>query len=189
MTRRPTCGPLGLLLLACAAIALVGCTSKPTGYSDFDAGTDFSGFRTFAFMPKNTLVVSAPAPVNPALESILREEVRAYLTRRGYGYSADADEADFLVGFAVGATPTSRTTSFGDNSNQVRIVGQAVEAETVTQDATTAGLVIDFYDRPSGRKQWMGWTVQEMSMGDRMELRQTVHDAVTIILANFPPEA
>ena len=78
------------------------CTSLPTGYSDFDPGTDFSTFRTFAFIPENTMIVASPNPVNPALEPTLKEEVRKHLTRQGYRYTSNPEQADFLVGFAIG---------------------------------------------------------------------------------------
>ena len=134
------------------------------------------------------LVVSSPSPVNPALQPILVEEVQAYLTKRGYAYAADVKDADFTIGFAIGGAPTAKTTVFGDNYNQVRIIGDGVDEEIVTQESTQAGLAIDFYD-PSGGKKWTGWAVQEITMGDQMRLRSTVRDTVALILKKFPPES
>ena len=176
---------LGLLL---AGLSLIGCTAAPVGQSLFDESTDFSTYRSFAFPTEDVLVVSSASPVNPALEPILVEEVQAYLTKRGYRFVTDPAAADFTIGFAVGGNPSTRTTAFGDNYNQVRIIGAGVDDEVVNQDSTRAGLMIDFYDR-SGTKKWMGWAVDEITMGDQMQLRSTVRDIVAIILKNFPPEA
>ena len=68
------------------------------------------------------------------------------------------------------------------------MVGQTQSAEVVTQESTEAGLVIDLYQQPSGDKKWMGWTVQEITMGDMQRLRVTVSELVGVILGHFPPE-
>jgi len=176
------------ILLALAGGLLIGCTAAPVGQSQFVEGTDWSAFRSFAFVEDHLLVVASANQVNPALEPILVEEVQTYLTKRGYRLVPRAADADFTIGFAIGGAPTMRTTTFGDNYNQIRVVGQGVDEETVTQESTQAGLLIDFYD-PSGNKKWTGWAVQEISMGDQMRLRSTVRDTIAIILKNFPPGA
>jgi hypothetical protein len=176
-----------LTALLCALL-FAGCTAKPTGYSDFDVATDFSGFRTFSFVPDNTLVVASPDPVNPALEPTLIEETRKYLVRNGYRYTEDPADADFLVGFAVGGTPTARTTAFTSNRRQVYVVGQTRDDQVVTQQGTEAGLVIDLIDRESGQKKWMGWAVEEITMADQKRLRVTVNELIGVILQHFPPD-
>ena len=80
------------------------------------------------------------------------------------------------------------TTVFTGNQRQVYVVGQTQSAEVVTQESTEAGLVIDLYQQPSGDKKWMGWTVQEITMGDMQRLRVTVNELVGVILGHFPPE-
>ena len=179
---------LAVLLLLGAA--LTGCQAKPVGYSDFDVETDFSGFRSFAFLPERTLVVATPNPPNPALEPTLKEETARYLSRRGFRQATSAEEADFLVGFTVGGTPTLRTTAYTDTYRQVQIVGSSTDLHAVVanQESTQAGLVIDIFDRSSGEKKWMGWTIREITMGDLMRLQVTVRDLVGNILQHFPPD-
>ena len=179
---------LAFFLALVSTALLAGCTAKPTGYSDFDAATDFTGFRTFAFVPDRTLLVASPDPVNPELEPILIDETRKYLVRHGYRYSENPAEADFLVGFSLGQTPTARTTAFTSNQRQVYVVGETLDDQTVTQQGTEAGLVIDVIDRASGSKKWMGWAVEEITMGDRKRLRLTVSEVVGVILQHFPPD-
>lgn len=176
------------VLLILTSTALLGCMAAPVGQSRYPEGADFSSYRSFGFVEDNVLVVAAASPVNPALEQILVEEVRAYLTRRGFQYVPSAADADFTIGFAVGANPSARTTAFGNNYNQVRIVGRGVDDVVVTQESSRAGLLIDFYDR-AGNKQWIGWAEEEITMGDQIRLRSTVQDAVSVILKNFPPKS
>ncbi len=184
--RHPSSPAVTLILLA----GLLGaCTSLPTGYSDFDPETDFSTFRTFAFLPDNTLVVASPNPVNPQLEPTLKDQTRKTLTRKGYEYTSNPEQADFLVGFSLGGTPTARTTVFTSNQRQVYVVGETQPTEVVTQESTQAGVVIDLYDQASGEKKWMGWSVQEITMGDIKRLQVTVGEIVGVILGHFPPDA
>lgn len=68
-------------------IVLTGCASRPVGHSDFDASTDFSGYRTFSWMSEHPLFVASPDPVNPALEGILMEEIQTYLTSQGFNFT------------------------------------------------------------------------------------------------------
>jgi hypothetical protein len=176
------------LVLTLALGSLAACTAKPTGYSDFDLNTDFSKFRTFAFMPDKTLIVASPDPVNPALEPTLKEETRKVLTRKGFEYAENPEDADFLVGFAIGQTPTARTTAFTSNQRQVYIVGEGQQNQVVTQQGTEAGLVIDLLEQSSGEKKWMGWAIDEITMGDMKRLRVTVNEIVGVILKHFPPD-
>ncbi len=177
-------------LIAFMIVGLLGgCRALPTGYSDFDPDTDFSDFRTFAFVPEHTLVVASPNPVNPQIEPTLIEETRKALTRKGYQFTSDPEQADFLVGFTLGGTPTARTTVFTDNQRDIFVVGQTQRTEVVTQEGTDAGMVIDMYDQASGQKKWMGWAIEEITMGDIQRLRLTISELVGVILDHFPPEA
>lgn len=187
-SRRFSSATVPAALLSALLLGLGACTSLPTGYSDFDPATDFSTFETFAFLPEKTLFVASPNPVNPQLEPTLKDEVRKALTRKGYAFTAEAEQADFLVGFSVGGTPTARTSVFLGDQRQVYVVGQTRPTEVVTQESTEGGLVIDLYEQESGEKKWMGWAIQEITMGDIKRLRVTVNEMVGVILDHFPPE-
>ena len=180
--------PSYLAIVPLLTALLAGCASAPKGYSDFDIETDFSSFRTFAWVPGKTLVSASPNPTNPALEPTLKEEVRRYLTNRGFRYVEDPEAADFVIGFSVGGTPTIRTTAFTDNYRQVQIVGTSRSAQVVNQESTEGGLVIDLYDVSSGQKKWMGWSVTEVTMGDQMNLTPLIRQLTGVILQHFPPE-
>jgi hypothetical protein len=170
--------------------ALVGCASKkPIGYSDFDTETDFSNFHSFAWISRNPLFVASADAVNPALEGVLMEEVKSNLTRHGFQYVADPEEADFVVGFTVGGRDTMHTTVYSQSYRSSYRTGgwTATRIGVFDQDSTQAGIVIDIFDQAKAEKKWMGWAIQELTMNDRRFLRETVRDLVKIILANFPP--
>jgi hypothetical protein len=175
-------------LCAVLTVLLLGCAGRPVGYSDFDPGTDFSGFRTFAWLPGKVLVTATPNPVNPGLEGILKEETLAYLNGRGYRFADDPRQADFVIGFAVGGAPTVHTATFRQSYRDFPIIGRSPPVEVAAQEGIEANLVIDLYERKSGRKKWMGWSVTEVTRSDQLNLRPGVRQLVGTILKHFPPE-
>jgi len=179
---------LGVLSLLCVGFWLAGCVAKPVGYSDYDKETDFSAFRTFAFVPDRTLVVASPDPVNPALEGTLKEVVRNYMTGRGFSYTDNPAAADFLVGFTVASADTVRTTMYIDNYRQVRVFGTGLDAAVVNQQSADGALVIDFFLQPDRQKKWMGWTITEITRSDQVNLKRAARELVGIILGHFPPD-
>ena len=180
----------GLLfgVLSGMLFGIAGCATKQTGYSDFDVGTDFSTYQSFSWIPGKALVLTSPDPVNPALEGFLKAAVQDNLSGRGYRYTANAEEADMLIGFAVGSTSTVRTTAFTESYRQSQIVGSMLETEVVNQESMEGGIVIDIYDQASGEKKWMGWTETEITRSDQVNLQPAVREQVGIVLAHFPPD-
>lgn len=179
------------LLLAMVLGTLIGCASKkPIGYSDFDKETDFSNYHSFAWISPNPLFVAVAAAVNPALEGVLKEEVKSNLTRRGFRYVTAPDQADFVVGFTVGGQETMRTTVYSQSYKSSWRAGGFTYGQVgvFVQDSTEAGIVIDIFDQAKAEKKWMGWAIQELTMNDRRFLEETVHDLVKIILGHFPPD-
>jgi len=171
-------------------MVLVGCASKkPVGYSDFDRETDFSNYTSFAWISRNPLFVADANAVNPALEDVLKEEVKSNLTNRGFRYVSDPAQADFVVGFTVGSQESMRTTVYSESYKSSWMVGGMTYTQVgvFSQDSTQAGIVIDIFDQAKAEKKWMGWAIQELSMNDRRYLQETVHDLVAIILDHFPP--
>ena len=172
------------------AVALVGCASKkPTGYSDFDPETDFSSYRSFAWISDKPLFIANANAANPALEGVLMEEVKSSLTRSGFRFVSDPEQADFVVGFTVGGRDTMHTTVYRQSYRSSWRAGgyTATQVGVFDQDSTQAGIVIDIFDQAKAEKKWMGWAIQELTMNDRRFLQETVHGLVKIILSDFPP--
>ncbi len=188
--RRVANSAAALLWLALGiTLGLAGCASKPVAYSDFDEETNFSSYHNFAWISQNPLFVTSPGATNPALESILKDEVRSNLTGRGFQYTSNPEEADFVIGFTVGGQDTMRTTVYSQRYRSSWIVGghTFTQIGVHSQDSTTGGIVIDVFDQAKAEKKWMGWAIQEITMNDRRFLQDTVRELVTIILAEFPP--
>jgi len=177
----------GIILVACGLA--FGCAGNdPVAYSDFDPEADFSTYRTFAFISAHPLVMTTIDQGNPALEGYLMEEVKAYLTGRGFQYVSRKADADFVIGFASGSQDTLNTAVYSGTYDHHIYWGRIRGTQVALQGGTEAGLVIDIFDQASARKKWMGWASGEMTMADEIELQETVRDIVPVILASFPPD-
>jgi len=177
---------LGTTLLLCSVVW--GCaTSEPIGYSDFDPETDFSAYQTFTFISKNPLARTTVDLANPALEGYLIEEVKSYLTKRGYHYVSRKADADVVIGFAAGSRDTLSSFVYTGTYDHDILYGRIRGIEMHTHSGTEGSLVIDIFEESSASKKWMGWASMEMTMDDEIELQYTVRDLVRIILEHYPP--
>lgn len=175
-------------VLMLALLMLAGCAGKPVGYSDFDQATDFSRYRSFSWISEHPLFVASPDPVNPALEGVLMDEIKTYLNSRGFTFTPNADDADFVIALEAGSRNGVQTSLYPANyRNQELILGRDRVSEISTQDFTQGGIVIDIFDRPSAQKKWMGWTQSEITQQDRMNLQPVVRELVHAVLSHFPP--
>lgn len=175
--------------LALCLLLVAGCAAKPRGYSDFDPGTDFSSYRSFSWISARPLFVNSPNPVSPALQGMLMQEVRDYLTSRGFSFRPEAADADFVIAFTIGSEVGVQTANYPGRYGDANIVGEGWQAETGTQDYTEVSLVIDIFDRATAQKKWMGWSQQELTMTDRLHQQSLARESVRRILAHFPPDA
>jgi len=83
--------------MALIALTLSACTTLQVG-SDFDRSANFSGYHTFAWMPRERYGSSNPLVVQRAQDAI-----QAELVHRDFSYVGDSAAADFVVDFTIGA--------------------------------------------------------------------------------------
>ena len=129
-----------------------------------DAAFDFGPLQTFAWMSSEKL----PGRALPENDAIIREEVVAALTARGYG---PAEEPDFLVIYYVGLQDqvSVRRESSGDTH------------VTPYEEGT---LILEFYAPGQDRPIWRGEAEDAL---DRQRVRRQVRKIVGKMLKGFPP--
>jgi hypothetical protein len=81
--KTPAWRPLFVLSLFCLISACAVREGKTSIYADYDPGTSFTDYRTFAWMTQNPLVASTPDVVNPNLQTNLMAETAAQLKNKG----------------------------------------------------------------------------------------------------------
>jgi Domain of unknown function (DUF4136) len=167
------------------ATIVAGCSSVSAKH-DFNRAVDFDDYKTFSWISAHPLV-AAPAGTNPLLEGRIQQTARELLMAKGYRFVEDPEQADFVVGFAVGATDKVRIDSY-PASYRGAWHWPGVYAQDVNVRQFIEGrLTVDIFDVATHQPAWHGWATKNVTPKDQSDSRPAIREALTAILANFPP--
>ena len=178
-----------LFLASLALTALPGCETIKV-VSDHDPSFSFSGYDSFAWMSAHPMVTAGPG-MNPLIEGRIMAVITETMRAKGISLVPTAEQADFVVSFSVGArervsvTSTPYPVAYRGAWRWGRAYYNAVD---VRQD-TEGRLAIDIFDAKEKRPVWHGYATANVSSAtDRAERQALLREAVTKILAEFPPK-
>ena len=174
----------GLMLLMVAVLVLAACTTTPTPHvvSDYERSAQFSTFHNF------TLIARPQASIQGALvEQRTYDAIRAELTSKGFTYVPDPAQADFVVDFSVGSQDRLDAKSYPTNFASPWNPGAwGNEADVRWYQQGTLAIVA--FDVRSRRAVWRGMAEKQLSRSDIEHSERPIREAVTAVLANFPPK-
>ena len=176
------------ILAACVLVA--GCAvreAKPIAFADYDRETDFSGYRSYAWMSVNPLYVATIQPVNPSLQKYLMDETSAQLTALGMRKVARPEDADFVVAFSVGTRDDLQINNYPAKYRQFATGSIGYRARSEVREVTTGAITIDVFNQASGQRTWTGWATTGLTMDVRANSEPIVREMVRLILEVFPP--
>jgi hypothetical protein len=171
------------------SLLLAACASLKVG-SDFDRTNNFSGYRSFAWMPREHHGTDNPLVAQRALDAI-----QADLTRKGFSHVEEAAAADFVVDFTIGAHERTDIQSYPAPYAGPWIWGYpdwwgypywGSEIDVRTYREGT--LSIDMFDAHTHKAVWHGWAKKELSQADIDRSEAPIRSAVAAVLAPFPPK-
>lgn len=174
-----------LLLLSACAIR----EAAPQAGADYDRGTDFSSYRTFAWMSANPLLNATSQPVTPNLEVNLMRETARELASKGFTKVATPGEADFVVSFVIGTRDSLQVNSYPPRYRPFGNIGSDLPEAVETREVTTGAISIELFNRRSGQRIWTGWATTGLTMDVRANAAETTREMVELIMAQFPPES
>jgi len=186
MGRRALAGLVPALVLfglSCAAVRV---------NEDYDPSVDFSGLKSFAWIPGTTPQSGDIRLDSPLIDARVRAAIERTLAERGYRKLAEGTP-DFLVGYHLSM----------DQKLDVRTVnsgvgvgfgygrygrGGVVGFDTTVQQYDEGTLIIDIANGADDRLIWRGWGSQRLRRNPSPEqTTQAIDRAVTEILKQFPP--
>jgi hypothetical protein len=168
-----------LVALACATVHVS---------ADYDPGTDFAAYRSYAWLPHSPEATGHPRLDSPMVQDRVRRGIDRSLGEKGYGIGGD--EADFFVTYhlAVDRRLDVRTmdrTLYGRYGYRMSI------PETTVDEYDEGSLVIDVVDARSRRVVWRGIGRGRLrgasGTQDPVQLEQRAYEVVHEVLAEFPP--
>jgi Domain of unknown function (DUF4136) len=182
-------GPLLTAFLATATVAgLVGCNGPSVQY-DYDARTNYSGYRTFDWTAE-----PAPAPVpgggfdNPIMNDRVRRAVETELAAKGFHRDVTTDP-DFLITYYPRREPGRSQqvhlgVGFGMGPLGIGVGGPVGDPHREAM----AGIVLEIQDYKSRTLVWKA-TAEGALQGsdDPAQADADVTEAVRGMLKRFPP--
>jgi hypothetical protein len=181
-----------ILLLAALGIA---CSSVRTSH-DFDPGTDFSAWRSYAWYASESPRTGDPRLDNPLLHDRIVAAVDRTLAARGYALVQDRTP-DFYVNHHLSTEQRldvrTMNTGYAGGPYGGRWGGAGWGGvgwtETRVEQYEEGTLVIDFVDASARRLVWRGSGTRRLSRNPQPDrVTERVNEAVDEILAQFPPK-
>jgi hypothetical protein len=167
----------------CLAALAAGCASPLyDSRAEYDAGTDFTAFRSYDWLP------DPPAAEGDAeLRAEIRAEADEWLSR--HGLRRDAGAPDLLTAVHTGSRERATSKGIGRSERSItRYAGVPGSVPAHRYRYEEGSLAIDFLDPGSREALWHGSVKVELHADmDATRRANLVKDAVRKLLAQFPP--
>ena len=184
-----------LLALAGLAILISACSSNPP-VIDYDKSIDFSGYGSYAFISDHPLMRAPDSPPgSPLLEGKLIRATDEFLQAKGFTKVDNAEEADFAIGFTVGARDKIRVNSYPQPYHPYYGAWgwggpyYAGSSNVDVQQYTEGTLAIDIYDVKEHKPAWHGVATKRVTDSMRRNPDESINELIVAILGGFPPGA
>jgi hypothetical protein len=181
---------LRIALVLLFGAALLACSTVSVDY-DYDPSVEFSGFRTYAWLPRPEATEGAdPLLTSPLLDARIRRSIDFHLAKGGYQKVQD-EAPDFQVAYHVGIASKVDVDTIYHGYGRVGWAGGGW-ADTVVREYEEGTLLIDFLDPMDGELAWRGTgqtRLQDAGEQSPEERDALVDEVVTKILAGFPPKS
>lgn len=175
---------------AAAALLLTGCATGPKVRSDAAANTNFSAYKSFAFMPEPA---TDKAGYTTLVTQHFKDAITAEMTALGYRYQQN--NADLLVNFNsnvetrtdVRSTPTA-TIQYGYYNYRRGIYAgfpfYANDVDTIRYKYGTVN--IDIVDAAKNQLVWEGIAEGTLKRADLEQPKQAIAEVVALIFQQYP---
>jgi hypothetical protein len=182
----------GFSVLACVAVLLASCASKPTIESDYDHTVDFSQYKTYGFF--NPMGIENPN-YSSIYGSIFRAAISKEMESRGYVQSDNPDLMLNVSGRLQDKTKVTTTSDpymgggyYGYRRGAYGAWGGYGYGTTTHVSNYTEGTVnVDMVDRAQKRMVWEGVAVGRVNeKKTNEETRANIYAGIKEMFAGYP---
>lgn len=168
------------------AVVITGCATMNLA-TDYDPSANFSGLKTYAWVPSPSRGPDDPRVDNTLLESRIHAAVDSALAAKGYRQDTSG-KPDFLVGYHAAVRDKMDVYAMNDMYGYRRGWGWGVSDVQVYQ-YEEGSLVLDVVDPTTKQLLWRGSAQAEVNRRLAPEAReQRIQEAVRRLLERFPPK-
>lgn len=186
---------LAMLISGLAAI-VSACSSSREVWTDYDRSVNFAQFKTFEIMGHEGhggLSNNYDSLIDQRIDTTIRQQMSA----KGL---VEADNADLLINYTVTVANRQKVTTTNVPTGYVGYPYGYYRAgyyapwpnyatQTQVRDYQEGTLVIDIVDKKRKVMVWEGTGQGTVTKKKLDNLNETIRDAVTEVLASFPPGA
>lgn len=191
MTRPRFIAVCAALAGALVAVSLSGCASPIKTAYDAAPGTDFSKYKTYAFVTEDLMSQDDPLAssyISPLEDARARKIVEKALDGKGL-QKVPLDRADLAIAFSVTREQKVETRMEAGRSSVYypsygggyRYAGPGVYDVAYTEGTLT----IQLFDRRTRQAIWAGWGSKRLTKGP--EPPETLELAIEHIMMKYPP--
>lgn len=184
---------VSLLIAGAALLLLGGCTTISVS-TDYDTSRDFSSLKTYAWLAPKTRVVVDPLVDNDLMIKRIERSVELELQKLGYSRAEGDTSADFLITYYVSAEDKVKISSFHTNFGYYPCwhpgcvgYGMGYSPDIQVQQYKQGTFMLDIIDPASEQLMWRGVAGKRLTSGTPQERDDYVRAIVEAILAKFPP--
>lgn len=181
------------------AVTLAGCATAEI-HTDYDYKANFSGLKTFAWVPDMKQESTDPRVDNEVTDARIRGAVEEALVAKGFQKS-DATQADFWVAYqaAIEEKLDARDTNFPYTTPRTRDISSGNFAQDLTWAYGGTKTILSYYEEgtlildivgPKDKKlMWRGTAKATLDGGKYSAQKEArLKEGVRDILATFPPK-
>lgn len=181
------------LVLASAALLLGACATPIKSTIDQASNSDISAFRSYAWIsdePYTSANATRTELINPLNFRRVRESIEEELNRKGY-VKAARSEADFVLGFTLGARDRVRVQHYYDNFGY-RYFGShsrfgfrpGIGITSSVRTFTEGTLAVDLFDNRTREAIWHGTATRSLSRDANGQ--DLITEAVAALIGPIP---
>jgi len=179
-------------LMAIFALLVTGCASSPNTFSNADPSIDFSQYETYGFF---STLSTDNAQYESLVSNFLKVAVAQEFDKRGLAH--DDEIPQLRVNFYINTQDKIKTRSVPTAGGYYDYRdpfydpwcgygGMGVTYQTRVDQYTEGTLNIDVVDSKTNKLVWEGSVVGRLTEKDVRNMEQTVDEAVTEVMVNFP---
>ena len=180
----------GFFVLLLLTIVLGACATIRTG-THFDEATNFGEYKSFSWIDDVPYVWAENSALISALaQSMIESEIQDQLEQKGYAFTDERDNADFVVAYTIGTRDEIKVESYPVHFRGLWgwhvPYGYYYYRDISTHTYTKGTLGVDIFDSASGKPVWHGWAEKTVTQSDRDDPGPVIKAGVGKLFESFP---
>jgi hypothetical protein len=172
-------------------LALVACsvTFAQDVRTNYMPGTDFSKYRTYAWVNDVQGVPAVGGHPDQILDAQVKQAIDSQMAAKGFTKVEDGGKTDLLLGYQLAIDQEKQINGFGDNLGGWGPWGGGLGTFSASTSSNYTGtFVVGMYDTAAKKLVWIGAAQHAIEPSKKQEKnQQRLNKGAQKLLKDFPP--